>query len=506
MKRLRISIIDLIHNSPSQSLYRRVMFSNYISIMPQIIGVWCREEGHVVNYSIFTGSQKLSDLIDDQSDLVFISSFTYSAQLAYALSNYFRSRGFATVLGGPHARCYPEDACKYFDYVLGLTDKNLLKELLKTYEINKNQGTYLTANSQPLTIPNVRERWEFIKKVHQQFSIIKVVPMIGSFGCPYNCEFCCDSEIPYQSLDMKVIKEDLRFLIKKMRHPIVAWYDPNFGIKFNSIMETIESVVSPGSIDFIAECSLSILNETKVKRLSNNGFKMLMPGIESWFDYGKKSRTGSSIGMEKVNKVAEQVNMIQRYIPQVQTNFLFGLDSDIGPDPFTLTKRFIDYAPAAYPSYALLSIYGSGIKNNIKYELEDRIIPFPFHLMRSVHTLNIIPKHYSWEEFYIRFIDLLKYSFSNKAMYRRFNANHMAAPKWITLLLSLIIGGSGKIRYLSAMMRNLRKYPDFQSFVKKETNCVPAFMIKNVKKDLGQLWEWLPDKSLSYDPNISLSV
>ena len=68
MKKLKISIIDLIHNSPSQSLYRRAMFSNYISIMPQIIGVWCREEGHEVSYSIFTGSQKLKDLLSVSVD------------------------------------------------------------------------------------------------------------------------------------------------------------------------------------------------------------------------------------------------------------------------------------------------------------------------------------------------------------------------------------------------------------------------------------------------------
>jgi len=78
----------------------------------------------------------------------------------------------------------------------------------------------------------------------------------------------------------------------------------------------------------------------------------------------------------------------------------------------------------------------------------------------------------------------------------------MIAPKWITLLLSLTIGGSSKIRWLSTLLKNLRKEADFQSFVKKETSSVPAFMIENVKKDLGPLWHWLPNKSLSYDPNI----
>ncbi len=502
MKKLKISIIDLIHNSFSLSLYRRAMFTNYLSIMPQVIGVWCREEGHNVNYSIFTGSQNMKNLLYYQADLVFISSFTYTAQLAYALSNYFHSRGIVTVLGGPHARCYPEDASLYFDYVLGLTNKELLKALLNDFELNNQQGKYLSASSQPLSIPSVSERWEFIEKVHRQFSLIKTVPIIGSFGCPYKCDFCPDSEIPYQVLDQDMIKEDLQFLCKKMKHPIVTWYDPNFGIRFNSVMETIESAVPPGKFVFAAESSLSILNEVNARRMNKLGFKMVMPGIESWFDYGKKSGTGSNIGLDKVKEVAEQVNMIQSYIPQVQTNFLIGLDNDSGEDPFILTKRFIDLAPAAYPSYALLSIYGRSVNNNIKYELEDRIIPFPFHMLRSVLIMNIIPKHYTWEELYIHFIDLLRYSFSGKAIRRRFNANRMVAPKWITLLLSLTIGGSEKIRLLSNMLNDLHRETDFYQFINKQTSRVPEFMVENVKKDLGPLWHWLPDKSLSYNTNV----
>ena len=470
--------------------------------MPQIIGVWCREEGHEVSYSIFTGSQKLKDLLSVSVDIVFISSFTYTAQLAYAMSNFFRSRGIVTVLGGPHARSYPGDSCHYFDFVLGLTDKELLKQLLQDFRLNGKEGTYLAASSQPLSIPGVRERWEFIEKVHQESSFIKVIPMIGSFGCPYLCNFCIDSEVPYHTLDTEFMKSDLRFILHKMKHPRVGWYDPNFGIKFDYFMETIESVVPPGSIDFIAECSLSVLNGPNVRRLNRNGFKMIMPGIESWFDYGEKSRTGSSSGMDKVKQIAEHVNMIQEFIPQVQTNFMFGLDSDRGCEPFELTKRFIDLAPAAYPAYALLSVYGQGVKNNINYELEKRIIPFPFHFMRSVHTLNIVPRNYTWEEFYLHFIDLLRYSFSARSMYRRFNANKMTAPRWITLLLSLTIGGAGKIRSLSSILKNLQEEPEFQSFVKRESDKVPKFMIETVRKDLGPLWEWLPDKSLSYCSDI----
>ena len=502
MKKLQIGIIDLIYNRPSQSLYRRFMYPNYASIMPQVIGVWCREEGHEVYYTIYTGTQKINKLLPDDLDIVFISSFSFSAQLAYALSKYFQSKGIATVLGGPHARSFPEDACLYFDYALGLTDKELLQDLLHNFELNKPRGTYLSALSHPHTLPGVRERWEFIEQLHKLPLAFKGVSMIGSFGCPLQCDFCNEADIPYQSLDMGVIKEDLQFLLKKIKRPVVGWYDPNFGIQFNSFMDTIESAVPPGSIKFLVQCTLSSLSEPKVKRMKKNGFVMVMLGIESWFDYGNKTKMKSVTGMDKVKGVAEHLNMVQQYIPQVQANIMFGLDSEAGPDPFALTKRFIDLAPGIYPAFALLTAFGKSTKYNSRDEIKNRIIPFPFHMMLGLNTLNIIPKNYSWEEFYAHYIDLLKYSFSARAMYRRFKANPMKGARWLTLFMSLSVGGSGKVSDVYTMLKNLRRKPGFQSFMNKETDQIPAFMIEQVKKDLGPMWEWLPDKTLSQKPNI----
>lgn len=505
MKKLQIGIIDLIYNKPSQSLYRRFMYPNFMSIMPQVIGVWCREAGHKVQYSIYTGTQRIEKLLANDLDIVFISSFSYSAQLAYALSKYFQSKGITTVLGGPHARSYTEDACLYFDYVLGLTDKELLQDLLHNFVANNPRGTYLTAKSHPKSLPGVRERWEFIEQLHKLPLVFKAIPMIGSFGCPLHCDFCIEADIPYHSLDMDVIKEDFQFLIKKYKHPVVGWHDPNFGINFNALMDTFESAVPPGSIKFFAQCTLSSLSEPKVKRLKKNGFVMIAVGIESWFDYGIKAKMKFITGMDKVKRVAEQLNMVQQYIPLVQANIMYGFDSQAGPDPFTLTKRFINLAPGIYPAYALLTAFGKDTKYSSKNDIENRIIPFPFHMMLGLNNMNIIPKNYSWEEFYAHYIDLLRYSFSARVMYRRFKANPVRAARLFTLFLSLSEGGSGKIRHVSSILKNLRTKPDFRSFMNKETDQTPAFMIEQVRKDLEPIWEWLPDKTLSQRPNMLLN-
>jgi hypothetical protein len=112
MRRLRVGVVDLVTRGPTRALYARVMNANLASIMPQVVAAWCEAEGHEVSFTCYTGFEDLDRELPGDVDLVFICAFTEAALLAYALSNRFRAKGAVTVLGGPHARCYPEDARK----------------------------------------------------------------------------------------------------------------------------------------------------------------------------------------------------------------------------------------------------------------------------------------------------------------------------------------------------------------------------------------------------------
>ena len=243
MRKLRIGVIDLVTKAPTNTLWARVMNANLASIMPQIIALWCEQEGHDVTFTCFTGFEDLLKELPEDVDIVFIGAFSQAAQLSYALSNLFRSRGAVTVLGGPHARCYPQDSQKYFDYVLGFTDKELIRDVLQDCSQHRPIGVNLTTSSQPPELPGVQERWKFVEHVIKKSPLIKIVPMIGSLGCPYTCSFCIDSVIPYQPLDFDVLKEDLRFLLKKFKRPHIGWHDPNFGIRFDDYMGAIEEAI-----------------------------------------------------------------------------------------------------------------------------------------------------------------------------------------------------------------------------------------------------------------------
>jgi hypothetical protein len=504
MKKLRIGVIDLVAKGPTHTLWAKIMHANLASIMPQVVAHWCEEEGHEVKMICYTGQEDLSKELPKKVDLIFISSFTHAALLAYSLSNYFRSHGAVTVLGGPHARCYPDDAVNYFDYVLGFTNQSTISEVLNNCSTQRTEGKQLSATRQPQQVPGVRDRWKFIEQTLAKAPFIKMVPMIGSMGCPYTCSFCIDSVVPYQPLDFDVIKEDLRFLLTKFKRPMVAWHDPNFGVKFEDNMKTIASAAPPKSFRFIAESSLSILTEEHLKVMQESGFEAMLPGIESWFELGNKSRTSHIAGREKVNQISEHVNMIFRYMPYVQTNFVLGLDSDEGREPFELTKRFIDKSPAAFPGYSLLTSFGEAAPYNLEYQKAGRVLPFPFHFLNNHLAMNLKPKNYEWVDFYDKVIDLTKYTFSMKAIYRRFIATSGITSKWMNFMRAISSEGYGRIRFFKKVRQNLIADRSFRQYFEGETHRLPDFYRNIIKKDLGVWWQWLPKGALEHNPNAYL--
>lgn len=504
MPKLKIGVIDLVSKGPNSTLWGTTMHANLASIMPQVVATWCEQQGHEVSMICYTGKEDLAKELPKEVDVVFISSFTQAAFLAYALSNYFRRKGVVTVLGGPHARCYPDDSVKYFDYVVGFANQSTIEEVLDNCTPQKPVGKYISATKQPNGLPGVKERWKFIEPTLKKAPFLKIVPMIGSMGCPYTCPFCIDSTVSYQSLDFEVIKEDLRFLLTKFKKPTIGWHDPNFGVRFEENMEAIISAAPLKSFRFFAESSLSILTEKHLKILEQNGFTALLPGIESWYDLGNKSKTSRMAGEKKVEQISEHVNMMFQYVPYVQTNFVLGLDSDGGEEPFELTKRFVDKTPGAFPGYSLLTAFGEAAPLNLEYQREGRVLPFPFHFLNNHLAMNLKPKNYEWIDFYDKVIDLTEYTFSKKAIWRRFLANKGTTPKWMNFMRAISQEGHGRIRFYRQVRKNLIEDVSFRNYFEGESKQLPAFYTNIIQQDLGEWWSWFPKEALEHNTNAYL--
>ncbi|MGH9887937.1 MAG: hypothetical protein ACREBE_20560, partial [bacterium] len=269
----------------------------------------------------------------------------------------------------------------------------------------------------------------------------------------------------------------------------------------------IEEAVPKDRIDFLAESSLSLLSEPHLQRLSRNGFIAMLPGIESWYSLGGKSKSGGRVGLEKVEQVSDHVNMILRSIPDVQANFVLGLDDDLGEEPFELTKRFVDLAPGAWPAYSLLSAFGQAAPLNLGLQRDGRVLPTPFHFLDNNKATNVRPKNYSWEALYDNVIGLRRHSFSWPAIGRRMRANKLPTARWMNLVRAVSSEGFGRIKHDTKVRGLLDHDRSMRTFFEGESEVVPTFYTEQVRKDLGPFfWDSLPDGALTHDQNAYLKA
>ena len=77
-------------------------------------------------------------------------------------------------------------------------------------------------------------------------------------------------------------------------------------------------------------------------------------------------------------------------------------------------------------------------------------------------------------------------------------------PRWVSLALSLSVGGYGKIKCHSEIRRLLGTDSRFRGYFEQETEALPPFFMDRIRKELGPWWHWLPEGALYHDPNAYL--
>jgi hypothetical protein len=197
--------------------------------------------------------------------------------------------------------------------------------------------------------------------------------------------------------------------------------------------------------------------------------------------------------------------MMLRYVQYVQANFVLGLDSDHGEEPFELTKRFLDKTPGVFPGYSLLTAFGEAAPLNLQLQRAGRVLPFPFHFLNNNHAMNVRPLNYEWPEFYDRVIDLTEYSFSWKLIARRAFATQPGFAGAMNTVRAVSSEGFGRIKYYKTIRGLLDTDRSIRRFFEGETSVIPSFFVDRVKRDLGPLWEYLPEGALEHDPNAYLN-
>jgi hypothetical protein len=159
------------------------------------------------------------------------------------------------------------------------------------------------------------------------------------------------------------------------------------------------------------QCSMSALTPQRIDRLGETRCLYVAPGLESWSAFGGKLRMrGGQATPEGRDRVAGMVSRfaeLHRRVPGLQANFVLGLDSDLGDEPFALTREFLRRTPYAWPNINILTPYG-GTPFQDALRRQGRLLEsMPLALLCSPY-LTFVPQHYDALGFYDRFIALLE--------------------------------------------------------------------------------------------------
>lgn len=494
-----IGVLDVISNKIDNSYYSKILNPIKASIGAQSVACWAEELGHRVRYISFTGNENINEILNQEFDVLFISSYTFSIYIAIAISAHYRKKGTITALGGPHARGFSKESIPYFDYIFGFCDKQLIDEFLSTSH-PKETGLFISNESQPNELPSIQQRWKYIvynyKKIPRWVRFPNIIPGITSTGCPFSCNFCVDSTIKYKSFDLEQLSEDLEFINLKTngRGTGILFYDPNLGVGLKKRIEVIKRY-SKGTIKFFGEMNLTTLLEDTVKELADIGFYAVAPGIESWSSYDNKS-IQSSCGskINKVYKTAGQVNMVSRHIPLVQANMIFGLDCDSGEEQFSLTKEFIKQCPQAITNFQTLTAFGASPLCK-EMEDEDRLLNIPYFLIDGYSSSNIKLKC-NLSDFYYNYSDMAKYANSLSVYFKKLSHSKKYQLSLFYTIRQLA-GDRGSYKYYK-QLGNAMTTSEFASFYCGESKVPPKLYHKILKKQLGVLYSLLPQTVIDY--------
>ena len=484
---MRVGILDLLASGRSDGLTPAVghylITKQYASIMPQAIAAWCRQLGHQTFYASYYGHGDPRALLPDGLDVLFISCYTQASALGYALAKLYRRENTLTVIGGPHASSFPHDSLRFFDLVVLQCDKTLIDDILS----GALEPNSIVSSDRTLTdLPSVEERMPDIKvsafsRGRWQY-ISTQVPLLASVGCPYTCNFCTDWNNPYSLMPEDRLEADLRYMSQRLPDVKVSYHDPNFAVKFDQTLDVLERLPEAERPPYIMESSLSVLRGSRLQRLRDTRCVYAAPGIESWSNYSNKAGVGRKTGSQKVQLVAEHLAQLHSYVPGIQANFIFGLDTDEGNEPVELTMEFMRQTPFAWPVMNIPVPFG-GTPLYDEYLEAGRLLPaMPFSFYYFPYLVTTL-KNYEPLDYYQRLTEMITYASTVKMLRQRLRTT----PNWSLRALHTVrtFHARNGIRKCLEIVGMLRDDPLFRAYHEGRSAEMPEFYHQEYERMLG---------------------
>ncbi|MFH1369498.1 MAG: radical SAM protein [Elusimicrobiota bacterium] len=256
--------------------------------------------------------------INEECDLVGISCMTSNAPRAYQLSEEFRKRGKKVVLGGVHPTLLSEEALQHCDAVVIGECETVWEQVLKDFQEGRLQKTYHEA------APSLDKYIPLKYRGFTKKRLFSVIPIMTTRGCPYNCEFCCVSNIYGKKIRHLPVSNIVRDL-QESRHKLYIFLDDNI-IGDPEYAKALFKAIKPFKIKWVGQSSISFVHDTELMKLAvESGCTALFFGVESVSEFQLK-RMAKSI--KEIKKIDEAIHIVKDLGIHFHASIVFGFDGD----------------------------------------------------------------------------------------------------------------------------------------------------------------------------------
>lgn len=267
--------------------------------------------------------------LNEDCDVVGISCMTSNAYRGYRIADAFREKGKKVIMGGVHPSLLPEEALEHSHAVVIGEAEGVWEKILEDIESNNLQRTYQEPNP------------DLDRYIPKDFSTLpknrfyNLIPIQTSRGCPYNCDFCCVSDIfgkKIKQVPVEIVVRDIES--SKSRNYI--FLDDNI-IGDKKYAKELFKALIPLKINWVGQSSISFARDIELMKLAKkSGCKGLFIGLESVVETNNQR-------YKKLKNLEDTKQSIKKILKMgiiIQASVIFGFDEDTH-ETFGQTIKFL---------------------------------------------------------------------------------------------------------------------------------------------------------------------
>ncbi len=347
---------------------------------------------------------------DEECDLVGISCMTANAPRSYEIAREFKRRGKTVVLGGVHPTILPEEALQHADSVVIGEAEGIWETLLFDFQYGTLKKRY--HNPEP----------DLSKYVPKNFSriiqkrLFNIIPIMTTRGCPYDCDFCCVTDLFGKKIRHLPVENVVRDITESGAKNFM-FLDDNI-IGHPRYAKELFRAIKPLKIKWVGQASISFVKDTELMQLAcESGCRALFIGLESVSESQLKTMHKS---IKEVSQLESALKKIHKMGILIHASMIFGFDNDT-QSTFAETLRFLVKNKIGTVSFNVLTPY-PGTKTFADLEKEERILTTDWQFYDH-NTVVFEPKKMSPYELQIGKTQTRQKFYSISCIFRRFWGN-----------------------------------------------------------------------------------